>query len=123
LACYLGASADTVSQLIATGMLRVQFDSEQKMELFEFLTTGHEEYISRKLVIEAAKPAHIWVKDWHKANSSDTKQSPEMAKKGKRTLKSPQTQPPNVLSDLPETAINKEGVTDAVHQFLEVWPT
>jgi hypothetical protein len=101
-------------------MLRVQFDSEQKIELFEFLTTSHEEYISRKLVIEAAKPAHIWLKDWHKANSSDTKQSPEMSKKGKRTLKSPQTQPPKVLSDLPDAAILEEGLPQSVFHFLEV---
>lgn len=108
-------------QLVASGTLRVQFDAEQRIELFEFLTTGHEEYISRKQVIDAAKPAHMWMKEWHKANSQDNKQSPEMSKKGKnRQLKSPQTQPPEVLVDLPDSAVNSKGVTEAVHQFLEV---
>lgn len=102
--------------------MRAQFDAEQKIELFEFLTTEHEEYIARRQVIEAAKPAHMWMKDWHKVNNSqDGKTSPEMSKKGKgRQLKSPQTQPPEVLNDIPDSAVNKEGVTKAVHQFLEV---
>lgn len=51
----------------------------------------------------------------------DTKQSPEMSKKGKgRQLKSPQKEPPEVLVDLPDSAVNSKGVTEAVHQFLEV---
>lgn len=110
-------------KLVATGILRAQFDAEQRLELFEFLTTGHEEYISRKQVIDAAKPAHMWFKEWHKVNSQDGKQSPEMSKKSKgKQLKSPQTQPPEVLVDLPDSAVNSKGVTEAVHQFLEVWP-
>ncbi|EOO00437.1 putative topoisomerase ii-associated protein pat1 protein [Phaeoacremonium minimum UCRPA7] len=108
------------SHLIANGTLRAQFDAEQKIELFEFLTTGHEEYISRKLVIQAAKPAHNWVKDWHKVNSQDTKQSPEMSKKGKaRQMKSPQNPPPDL--DLPQSMVKQSvGITEAVHQFLEI---
>lgn len=109
------------AQLIATGTLRVHFDAELKFELFDFFTTRHEEYISRKQVIEAAKPAHMWLKEWHKANAQDAKQSPEMSKKSKpKQLKSPQTQPPEVLVDLPDSAVNSKGVTEAVHQFLEV---
>ncbi|KAG5934748.1 hypothetical protein E4U53_000601 [Claviceps sorghi] len=109
-------------QLVATGTLRVQFDNEQKMELFEFITTGHEEYVSRKQVIEAAKPAHEWLKEWRKLNSPDGKTSPEMSKKTKsRQLKSPQTYPPQVLLDIPDSAVNRsKGVTPAVHQFLEI---
>jgi hypothetical protein len=109
--------------LVATGTLRAQFDAEQKIELFEFLTTGHDEYISRKSVIEAAKPAHNWVKEWHKVNQQDNKQSPEMSKKGKaRAMKSPQNPPPDALVDLPESAVKRgAGVTEAVFQFLEVW--
>ncbi|KAH7248067.1 LIM-domain binding protein-domain-containing protein [Fusarium solani] len=111
---------ETGSHLVASGTLRAQFDAEQKIELFEFLTTSHEEYISRKQVIDAAKPAHMWMKEWHKANSQDGK-SPELSKKGKgRQLKSPQTQPPEVLVDLPEAAVNSKGVTQAVFQFLEI---
>lgn len=108
-------------QLVATGTLRAQFDAEQKIELFEFLTTRHEEYVARKHVIEAAKPAHEWVKEWRSLNTMDGKQSPEMSKKGKsRQLKSPQKEPPGVLVDLPDSAVNSKGVTEAVHQFLEV---
>ncbi|KAJ4252658.1 hypothetical protein NW757_006099 [Fusarium falciforme] len=111
---------ETGSHLVASGTLRAQFDAEQKIELFEFLTTSHEEYISRKQVIDAAKPAHMWMKEWHKTNSQDGK-SPELSKKGKgRQLKSPQTQPPEVLVDLPEAAVNSKGVTQAVFQFLEI---
>lgn len=112
---------DLQPQLVAVGALRVQFDADQRMELFEFLTTQHEEYISRKQVIDAAKPAHMWMKEWHRANSQDGKPSPEMSKKTKaKQLKSPQTQPPEVLVDLPDSAVNSKGVTEAVHQFLEV---
>lgn len=106
---------------MASGTLRVQFDAEQRIELFEFLTTGHEEYISRKKVIDAAKPAHIWMKEWHKVNAQDGKTSPEMSKKTKaKQLKSPQMHPPEILTDIPESAVNSKGVTTAVHQFLEV---
>lgn len=102
--------------------MRAQFDAEQKIELFEFITTGHDEYISRKKVIEAAKPAHNWVKEWHKVNSQDNKQSPEMSKKGKaRPMKSPQVAPPEALVDIPESSVKKGmGITESVFQFLEV---
>ncbi|KAH7311717.1 LIM-domain binding protein-domain-containing protein [Stachybotrys elegans] len=111
---------ETGSHVVANGTVRATFDSEQRMELFEFITTEHEEYVARRQVIEAAKPAHLWMKEWKQANSQDGKQSPEMSKKGKRNVKSPQSQPPQVLSDLPEAAVNKEGVTASVHQFLEI---
>jgi hypothetical protein len=61
------------------------------------------------------------MKEWHKLNSSDAKGSPEMSKKGKqKQLKSPQSHPPEVLSDIPDSAVNSKGVTAAVHQFLEI---
>lgn len=107
--------------MVATGSLRAAFDSEHRLELLEFLTVNHEEYIARKQVIEAAKPAHMWFKEWHKVNAQDGKQSPEMSKKTKaKQLKSPQAQPPEVLVDLPDSAVNSKGVTEAVHQFHEV---
>lgn len=106
---------------MTSGTLRVQFDAEQRIDLFEFFATSQEEYIARKQVIDAAKPAHMWMKEWHKVNSTDGKTSPEMSKKGKgKQLKSPQTQPPEVLVDLPDSAVNSKGVTEAVNQFLEV---
>lgn len=108
--------------MVATGTLRVQFDSEQKLELFEFSTTGHEEYVSLKSVIKAATPAHQWVKDWQKINSQDIKSSPEMSKKTKqKQLKSPQNPPPDALVDLPPSAVNASmGIPEAVFQFLEL---
>ncbi|KAL2753759.1 hypothetical protein ACRALDRAFT_2029519 [Sodiomyces alcalophilus JCM 7366] len=110
------------SHLVATGTVRAHFDNDQKIELFEFITSGHEEYISRRAVIEAAKPAHNWVKEWHRVNSQDPKGSPEMSKKGKaRPMKSPQNAPPDALVDLPESAVKKSmGITEAVFQFLEI---
>jgi hypothetical protein len=104
----------------ATGALRAKFDLQQKIELFEFTTTSQEEYISRKVAIEAAKPAHNWTKEWRSINTTDNKQSPEMNKKGKpRPLKSPPNPPPDI--DLPQSAVlHGVGVTEAVSQFLEM---
>lgn len=113
----------TRKQLVANGDLRVQFDSEQKFDLFEFVTTNHEEYISRRLVIQAARPAHNWVKEWHNLNQPDAKQSPEMSKKGKpRPAKAPPGPPPDL--ELPHSVVKSGmGITEAVYQFLEVPPT
>lgn len=108
------------SHLVATGTVRAQFDQEQKIELFEFICTDFEEYISRSLVIQAAKPNHNWIKEWKKLNSQDPKASPEMSKKSKtRTVKSPAVPPPDL--DLPQSLIRRgTHVTEAVHQFLEI---
>lgn len=107
-------------QVVAHGVLRVQFDSEQKFELFEFLIQGYEEYISRRLVIQAARPAHNWVKEWHSLNQQDTKQSPEMSKKSKpRPVKAPAGPPPDL--ELPHSSVRRGmGIPEAVYQFLEV---
>lgn len=91
------------------------------MDLFEFACDGHEEYVSRKLVTQAARPAHNWLKEWNKVNSPpDSKQSPEMSKKTKaKQLKSPQSQPPDF--NLPQSIIKESvGLTGAMSQFLEV---
>lgn len=72
-------------------------------------------------MIQAAKPAHNWVKEWNKMNTPDpTKQSPEMnKKKNQRALKSPPNPPPDL--DLPESAVKQNlGITEAVFQFLEM---
>ena len=105
---------------MANGTLRAQFDHEQKFELFEFQTHSHDEYISRDLVIQAARPAHNWVKEWKNLNQQDNKQSPEMSKKGKaKPMKSPPNAPPDI--DLPQSTIKTGmGITEAVYQFLEV---
>ncbi|KAK4204815.1 LIM-domain binding protein-domain-containing protein [Triangularia verruculosa] len=108
------------SHLVANGTLRAQFDNEQKFELLEFITTGHEEYLPRNMVIQAARPAHNWVKEWHSLNSVDNKQSPEMNKKGKtKPVKAPAGPPPDL--ELPHSYVSHlRGVTEPVWQFLEM---
>jgi hypothetical protein len=108
------------SQLVANGTLRAQFDSNQKIELLEFVTSNHEEYVRRRGVLEAARPLHEWQKEWQKANPPlDGKQSPEMSKKKPRPMKSPPTAPPDI--DLPDTKVKGGmGITPAVFRFLEV---
>ena len=123
-----GQNIDNPGQLVATGNLRVHFDPEQKFDIFEFETTGHEEYVSRRLVIQAARPSHNWVKEWRNLNSQDPKQSPEMSKKSKaKPAKAPPGAPPDI--ELPHSVVKSGmGITEAVYQFLEVrslrisWP-
>ena len=76
----------------------------------------------REQVIENTRPTHNWIKEWNRVNAQDTKQSPEISKKGKsRMFKSPQSTPPEVLKDFPHSLVRKGmGITDAVAQFLEV---
>lgn len=112
--------------MVAHGTLRAQFDANQKIELLEFVTSGHEEFVSRTRVVEAARPLHEWLKEWHKANPPvDGKQSPEMSKKKARPMKSPPTAPPEI--DIPESKVKLNmGITPSVFRFLEVstvmWP-
>ncbi len=106
---------------MATGVLRAQFDSEQKLDLLEFSTTAHEEFISRNEVIQSARPVHNWIKEWRNLNQQDATHSPEMSnKKGKpKPLRSPPQPPPDF--DLPYPAVKTNmGITEAVYQFLEV---
>lgn len=108
------------AHVVSSGALRVNFDSEQKFELFEFVCDSHEEFLPRKMVIQAAQPGHKWIKEWRSLNQSDNKQSPEISKKGKpKPMKSPQTAPPDV--ELPHSSVKESvGITEAVYQFLEV---
>ncbi|OTB04812.1 hypothetical protein M426DRAFT_148054 [Hypoxylon sp. CI-4A] len=72
------------------------------------------------MVIEAAKPAHNWVKEWARVNGQNSQLSPEMSKKGKaKTMKSPPNPPPDI--DLPQSAVKPNiGITEAVFQYLEI---
>lgn len=101
-------------------MLRAQFDANQKIELLEFVTNNHEEYVPRTRMVEAARPLHEWHKEWHKANPlPDGKQSPEMSKKKARPNKSALTAPPEI--DIPESKVKGTmGITPSVFRFLEV---
>jgi hypothetical protein len=105
---------------VASGTLRAQFDANQKIELLEFVTSHHEEYVPRVKVVEANRPLHEWTKEWQKANQPpDGKQSPEISKKKSRPMKSPPTAPPDI--NIPESKVKLNmGITPAVFQFLEV---
>jgi hypothetical protein len=106
--------------LIASGTLRAHFDENQKIELLEFATSSHEEYIPRTRIIEAARPLHEWGKDWKNLNvPPDGKQSPEMNKKKAKMMKSPPQPPPDII--LPASKVKPSmGVTPAVFRVLEV---
>lgn len=112
---------DNGSQLVATGDLRAHFDAEEKIELLEFITNDHQEYLPRKTLIEAGRPSHEWVKEWRKANNPDGKQSPEMNKKKTKTMKSPPQPPPDLQDYIPESKVSeRSGVTPAVFRFFEL---
>lgn len=106
---------------MANGSLKAHFDAEQKIELLEFNTSSHEEYLPRNQVVSAARPLHEWNKEWKIVNTPpEGKQSPEMNKKSKaKAMKSPPQPPPEI--DLPQSKVKSSmGITDAVFQFLEV---
>lgn len=113
-------SFGTTTRVITNGRLQAIFDPNQKLSMFEFTTTAQEEFVSRQMVIQSAIPNHQWVKDWHKLNFGDAKQSPEMSKKGKaKQFKSPPQPPPEI--DLPHSAITQNmGVPQSVFQYLEM---
>lgn len=115
---------DTGSQVIANGTLRAHFDEQQKIELLEFVTSGHEEYIQRSLTVNAIRPLWDWAKESHKLSAgSDVKNSPEMNKKKAKTPKS-QTQPqqlPPPDVPIPHSKVKASiGITPSLFQFLEV---
>lgn len=101
------------------GTLRIQFDAEKKVELFEFISRDHDEYVARNVVVEGAKPNHNWIKEWHQANATENK-SPEMSKKKQqRAMKSPARPPPDL--DIPHSAVKANvGITEQQFQFIEV---
>lgn len=105
--------------MVTTGQLRAFFDSEQKLDVLEFVTESHEEYVSRKMVIAAARPTHSWTKQWKKMNGQESG-SPELNKKGKaKAMKSPNDPPPDFT--FPHSAVKGNmGITEPVFQFLEV---
>lgn len=106
--------------MVANGTLRAHFDADQKIELLEFVTNDHEEYLPLSKVIAAARPSHEWGKEWKNLNSPpDGKQSPEMNKKKAKAFKSPAQPPPEI--DLPESKVKRSmGITPSVFRFFEV---
>lgn len=111
-------------QVIANGTLRAHFDESLKIELLEFATNNHEEYIQRSLAVDAIRPLWDWAKESHKLNTgSDVKNSPEMNKKKAKTPKL-QTQPlqlPPPDVPIPHSKVKANmGITPSLFQFLEV---
>lgn len=106
--------------MVHVGNLRLQFDAESKIDLFEFVSSDHDEYVSRTVVVDGAKPNHQWIKEWRTVNSENSQASPEMSKKSKpRLKKSPQNPPPDL--DIPHSAVKHGvGITEQQFQFLEV---
>ncbi|EHK98188.1 hypothetical protein M7I_5952 [Glarea lozoyensis 74030] len=111
---------DNGSQLVATGSLRAHFDSEHKIELLEFVTNNHEEYLPRAKAIEAFKPVHEWAKEWHKLNTApEGKQSPELNKKKPKPMRSPPNPPPEI--DIAHSKVKPNiGITTSVFRFFEL---
>ncbi|KAK0100768.1 hypothetical protein ONS95_007217 [Cadophora gregata] len=111
---------DNGSQLVANGTLKAHFDADQKIELLEFVTSSHEEYLPRTQILNAARPLHEWQKEWHKVNAPpEGKQSPEMNKKKAKAMKSPPQAPPEI--DLPQSKVKPSmGITPAVFRYLEL---
>lgn len=106
------------THIVANGRLSLQYDENQKIELFDFCTTSYEEYLQYNHVRELTRPLHEWQKEWQKINEG-SKQSPEMNKKGKaRQFKSPNMVPPDVT--LPDTRLKGLVLTQSVSQFLEI---
>jgi hypothetical protein len=105
--------------LIASGTLKAHFDNAQKLEMLEFVTNNHEEYLPRNRMIEAARPVHEWNKHWNMVNANDGKASPEMNKKKPKQMKSPPQAPPEI--DIPHSKVKPSmGITHSVFRFLEV---
>lgn len=106
-------------KVVASGTIKAHFDAQQKIELLEFNTSSHEEYLPRTQVVEAARPLHIWSKEWHKANTlPDGKLSPEINKKKPKMMKSVTQPPPDI--ELPVSKVKPSmGITHSVFRFLE----
>ena len=96
-------------QVISSGTLRAQFDQNSKVELLEFVTQDHKEFLPRGQMKALVSPH----------NSPDQKSSPKQTKTiGKQ--KAQQRAPPPAPIILPESQVNEYGVTNEVAKFLEV---
>jgi hypothetical protein len=100
---------DPYAQLVSSGHLRAQFDQNSKIDLLEFVTHKHEEFIPRqdiqRLLLSQNSPDQ---KSSPKQNKSMTKQ---------RAAQRQQHQPPITM---PDSQVNEYGVTNELMRFLEV---
>ena len=81
------------------------------MDALDLVTTRHDEYIPREVLIQTA------------AESPDIKQSPNISKSGSKRARGKQPQQvqdqPRQVS-IPDRMVTDYGVTAAIQQFLEV---
>jgi hypothetical protein len=98
------------------GKLSALYNSNDKLDVLEFSTERHKEFIPRTLIeslftqeIQAAKPSP-------KMNKMTAKQRNQQRQQQQQTPAEPSIS----QSDLPEAPVREWGVTNAVMQFLEV---
>ena len=105
------SEADLV-QVVLTGNLRAKFDGNNLLDLFEWTTSRHEEYVSLQDLEASA------------LESPDLKQSPSMSKNAKRAAQ--QKQKEQAAREqarhitIPKPSVNDMGLTPAVMECLEV---
>lgn len=87
-----------------SGTLRAQFDQNSKIDVLDFGTMTHMEYVSRACIKHLSSP-----------HSSPEGKSPGQHKNAKQKAQRVQPQ-----VKVPESQVNPWGVTDAVMRFLEV---
>jgi LIM-domain binding protein len=100
-------------QMVSTGTLQVQFDTNSKLDLFEFNCREHEEFIPRLRVKELITPP---------TPSPEIKnQSPRMNKKEQAKRQAQQKAAPPIA--MPESPVDNFGLTHDTQRFLEMAET
>jgi hypothetical protein len=92
------------NSIVTMGQVKVNFDSENRIELLDITTSSWKEYIPRP--IPKSPP--------------DQKESPKLNKNVKRQQQKPPPSPPS--PPIPESRVNEYGVPMPLMQYLEVGP-
>ena len=101
-------------QLLATGYLHAEFNREDLFELLEIVITEHTEYVPRQSLENT------------RIESPELKQSPTMSKPQSKRAQQQQKQQAAASKNhvpqapIPKSAVNENGTTDAVWQFIEI---
>lgn len=91
--------------VVTMGQVKVNFDSENRIELLDITTTSWKEYIPREMVLPPKSPP-------------DPKESPKLNKNLKRPQPKPAPSPPSAT--IPDSRVNEYGVPKPLMQYLEV---
>lgn len=95
---------------MCTGTLKALLDRDNKLELLEFFTTKHEEYLPRTTLTKLFS-----------SDAPKQKQSPETTKSSAKQKLQRQQQGPTIsLNDLPANPVRVDGINEPVARFLEV---